>query len=188
VPLTLSGGSEQASLQISTLSAGVHLVTATYSGDATDSPSSLVTPLVQTVVASTVSAPSVTRVLRYGYHMHPTVLVLMFDTGLDPSSATNPKNYVLVNPAGGRIGFNSVSYDASADTVTLRPKQLVNLHWNYRLTVIGAGPNGVAGIDLALLDGAGDGRSGTNYVTTLNWKNLVIPLAPVHKYTRVSRS
>ena len=55
VPLKLdNSGGAQASFQISTLSAGKHTVTASYSGDATDAASSLVTPLFQTVIASTV--------------------------------------------------------------------------------------------------------------------------------------
>jgi hypothetical protein len=175
VPVVLTKGVEHASFQISTLSAGKHLVMATYSGDATDSASALATPLVQTVSGSTAPAPMVTRVQRFGFHMHPTVLVVSFSADLDPTSATDPKNYVLVDPTGKRIGFKSIRYDSSADTVTLRPRELVNLHHDYRFTVRGAGPHGVAGVAHTLLDGAHDGQPGTNYTTTLNWKQLVLP-------------
>jgi hypothetical protein len=175
VPLVLTKGGEQASIKISTLSAGKHTVTATYSGDATDSTSSLATPLVQTVMGSPGSMPRVTRVERFGFHMHPTVLVVSFSMGLDPASATNPNNYVLVDPSGRRIGFRSVSYDSSAHTVTLRPRERVNLHHNYRLTIKGSGAHGVASGAHTLLDGAGDGQPGTDYVMTLNWRELVLP-------------
>jgi hypothetical protein len=107
--------------------------------------------------------------------MHPTVLVVSFSMSLDPASATNPNNYVLVDPSGRRIGFRSVSYDSSAHTVTLRPRELVNLHHNYRFTIKGSGPHGVASGARTLLDGAGDGQPGTDYVTTLNRRELVLP-------------
>jgi streptogramin lyase len=175
VPLKLTNGGERATLQISTLSAGNHTVTATYSGDAADSTSSLVTPLVQTVLSAAVSAPMVTHVEWIGLHMHPKFLVLTFSTALDPVSATDRNNYVLVNPSGRRIKFKSVIYDSSAHTVTLRTRQLINLHRNYRLTVDGADARGVRGAGHVLLDGAGDGQPGTDFVTTLNWKELVLP-------------
>jgi hypothetical protein len=177
VPLELTRGSERATFQISTLSAGKHTVTAIYSGDAADSMSSLVTPLVQTVMDPIVSAPRVTLVQRFGYHMHPTVLVLTFNTGLDPTSATDRNNYVLRDPTGHRIGFKSVSYDPLAHTVTLGPRELINLHRNYRLKVKGADPHGVSGAGHVLLDGADDGQPGTDFVTTLNWRQVVLPPA-----------
>jgi hypothetical protein len=58
--------------------------------------------------------------------------------------------------------------------VTLRPTEHVNVHRSYRLVVKGGAPNGVCSVDHALLDGAGDGQSGTDFVTTLTWKNAVI--------------
>jgi hypothetical protein len=58
--------------------------------------------------------------------------------------------------------------------VTLRPTEKINLHQNYRFTIVGTGQNGVDGVDHALLDGAGDGGPGSNFVTTLNWKNVVL--------------
>jgi hypothetical protein len=175
VPLERTKLGEQATFRISTLSAGKHTVTATYSGDASDSTSSLATPLVQTVMDSPGSMPRVTRVERFGFHMHQTVLVVSFSMGLDPASATNPSNYVLVDPSGRRIGFRSVSYDSSAHTVTLRPRELVNLHHNYRFAIKGSGAHGVASAAHTLLDGAGDGQPGTDFVMTLNWRELVLP-------------
>jgi hypothetical protein len=174
-PLKLTRRGDQAFVQISTLSAGRHTVTATYSGDASDSASSVATSLVQTVIASPVSVPTVTLVQRFGYHMHPTVLVVTFSMDLDPTSATNPKNYVLVDPSGRRIGFKSISYDASAHTVTLRPRELVNLHHNYRFVIRGSGTHGVASAAHTLLAGGGDGQPGTDFVTTLNWRQVVLP-------------
>jgi hypothetical protein len=133
-----------------------------------------VAPLIETVIASTAGAPRVTLVQRFGVHMHPTVLVLSFDSALDPASATNLQNYELVGPKGTRIGFKSVNYDASAYTVALRPSVKINVHRTYQLTVIGKDPHGVCGFDHALLDGGSDGQPGTNFVTSVTWKNAVI--------------
>jgi Bacterial Ig-like domain (group 3) len=177
--LAVVGGVDEAKFVTSTLTTGHHSVAAAYSGDSTFAPSAVASPLLQIVnaVATTitaVAAPSVTLVKRFGVHMHPTVLVLSFDTALDSVSATNLQNYVLVGPEGNHIGFKSVSYDSSAHTVTLRPTVKINVHRTYRLTVIGQDSHGVCGVDHALLDGAGDGQPGTDFVTKVTWKNAVI--------------
>ena len=182
VPLKLTGGGEQAAIQIATLSAGEHTVTATYSGDAADSASSLVTPFVQTVIASPVSAPTVTLVQRFGYHMMPTVLVLTFSTGLDPTSAQDPLNYEIVGPAGKRIAIDSAVYNFAANTVTLRPHERIDIHYDYRLTVMGAGARRVTGADGTPLDAVVEGGPGSNFVTTLSWRNLVLTPITVPKH------
>jgi hypothetical protein len=67
-----------------------------------------------------------------------------------------------------------VNYYASAYTVALRPSVKINVHRTYQLTVIGKDPHGVCGFDHALLDGGSDGQPGTNFVTSVTWKNAVI--------------
>ena len=57
--------------------------------------------------------------------MEPTVLVATFSTTLDPSSATNVKNYILVSPTGNKITIRSAVDDPSTDTVTLRPSERI---------------------------------------------------------------
>ena len=143
VPRARQERAREASFQISTLSAGKHTVTASYSGDATDA-TALVTPLVETVNASTVeraegdAGPAVRRP-----HASDGPGPL-FDTVT--RSTTNLQNYVLVGPEGNHIGFKSVSYDSSAHTVTLRPTVKINVHRTYRLTVIGQGPPMVSAV------------------------------------------
>jgi hypothetical protein len=179
VPLAVVGHVDEAKFVTSTLTTGPHSITAAYSGNSTVAPSAVASPLVQVVDAVTttitaVAAPRVMLVQRFGVHMHPTVLVLSFDTALDPASATSLQNYVLVGPKGSHIKFKSVSYDSSAHTVTLRPTVKINVHRTYRLTVIGNDPHGVCGVDRALLAGAGDGQPGTDFVTSVTWRNAVI--------------
>jgi uncharacterized repeat protein (TIGR01451 family) len=163
-----------ATFSISSLGAGSHTITAVYGGNGTLAGSqSSINQVVQP--ASVVGpGPQVSLVQRFGVHMHPTVLVLTFNMGLDPTSATNLENYELAGPGGQRIKFKSASYDSIAHTVTLSPTELVNVHRSYQLVVKGGAPNGVCGVDHAYLDGAGDGQPGTDFVTTLTWKNAVL--------------
>ena len=106
--------------------------------------------------------------------MQPTVLLVTFSSALDAASAQDVQNFVIVSPAGRRIAIDSAVYNASTDSVTLQPSTRINLHHNYQFTILGTGQNGIAGADGALLDGAHDGDAGSNFVSTLNWKNLVL--------------
>ncbi len=120
------------------------------------------------------AAPTVVLLQRFGIHMRPTVVVLTFSSGLDPTTAQDVRNYRVFGPSGRRIAIGSAVYDPATHTVTLRPNTRINLHHDYQLTVIGTGPGGVASASGMLLDGAGDGSPGSNYVATLNWKNVVL--------------
>jgi hypothetical protein len=174
VPLRKGNKGDQAVFSIATLAAGTHSISATYDGDTTFAPSTVSTPLVQVVNDPAGEPPKVVKVLRYGVHWAPTTLVLDFSTALDPGSAQNPHNYVITGPCGGRIAVGSAMYYPAANVVVLSPRQRINLHHNYRLTVIGTGAGGVTGADGTPLAGAPDGQPGTNFVTTLNWRNLVL--------------
>jgi hypothetical protein len=114
--------------------------------------------------------------------MQPTEVVLTFSSGLDPARAQDVRNYRIVGPAGRRIAINSAVHDPTTNTVTLQPNEKINLHHNYQLTVIGIGPGGVASVSGTPLDGAGDGDPGSNFVTTLNWRNVVLTTAEILKY------
>jgi hypothetical protein len=105
--------------------------------------------------------------------MHPTVLVVSFNTALDPVRATDVNNYSLVGPSRRRIPFASATYDASAFNVTLRPRERVNLHRDYQLTIRGAGANAVTSASHISLAGAD--QVGTDYLTTLTWEDAVLP-------------
>jgi hypothetical protein len=147
------------------LSPGSHAFTAVYSGGGTSSGSG------GAVVAS-IDGPQVTSVDRYGYHMQPTYLVINVDGPLSSSPAENVSNYKIVGPGGGQIKVGSAIYDAATNTVTLVPASRLNLHWKYHLTINGTTASGLTNPDGLLLDGAGTGEPGSNYVTTLAWENL----------------
>jgi hypothetical protein len=69
-------------------------------------------------------------------------------------------------------------YDVTSHSVILSPAARLNLHFRYRLTIIGTGPNGVKDASGNLLDGAGTGRPGSNFVTTVDASNLVVAGSP----------
>jgi hypothetical protein len=188
VSLILVHGSDQAVFTIANLTAGSHSITATYDGDPTFAPSSAgasvtetalppgaaaVPPAGTAVSATADTAPEVMRVERFGYHMHPTYLVLFFNEALDPSRAQDPSNYSIISPSGHRIGIKNAFYNPTTQTVTLSPNQLVDFHHSYRLIVNGEGSSGLDDRDGTPLDGSDNGDPGSDYVATLNWRNVV---------------
>jgi len=152
-------------LNVGSLSPGSHSFRAVFSGGGTFSGSA------SSLVAST-DGPQVTNVLRYGFHWQPTYLLINFNGPLDPTSAQNPSNYQILGPAGHRITVVSAIYDPATQTVTLVPAGRLNIHWKYRLTVNGTAPSGLTNPSGILLDGAGNGKPGSNYVTSITWRNL----------------
>ncbi len=111
-----------------------------------------------------VAAPTVLSLVRFGFHMQPTSLVLSFSSALDPTPAQNVNNYQLITSSGAIIPISSAVYDPTALTVTLFPSQLLNLESFYQLTVDGAPPTGLTSSTGVPIDGAGTGTPGTNYV------------------------
>ena len=126
--------------------------------------------------------PKVMSVTRFGFHMRPTTLVIQFDGALDAASAQNVKDYTIIGPGGRPVRITSAVYNPTDDTVTLKPKERINLHHTYRLKVVGTGPGGVMGDDDILLDGAGNALPGSDYVASLTWRNLVLTPAEARRY------
>jgi hypothetical protein len=171
VPLTLVNGVNQATITISTLSFGSHTIGATYSGG-TGFSSSPAAPITLQVKV----APDVVSLQRYGLHAQPTVLVLTFNTAMDPNPAEDTNNYLITTYFGpGRLGragrgiipVDNAVYNASTDQVSLDLSQRLGLHRTYALTVNGTPPDGLTsavGVPLA-----GDGiNAGTNYETLIS--------------------
>jgi Bacterial Ig-like domain len=111
-------------------------------------------------------------VQRFGFHAQPTFLVIAFNSALDPVPATKISNYLITGPNGGRIKVSSATYNATTHTVTLRPAQLLNISKTYRLTINGTAPSGLTNSAGVLLDGAGTGQPGSNFVTSITSSNL----------------
>jgi hypothetical protein len=117
---------------------------------------------------------------------HITAVVLHFNVPLDPLSAQDVDGYRMVrkfpdddnNGSGGglifgggsngssidskRIALSSATYDAAANTVTLRPKnESFKLRKSFTVIVVeGKGTHAIRQADGQILDGNGDGRPG----------------------------
>jgi hypothetical protein len=173
VALAVSNGQDQATLPEASLPAGTHQVTASYDGNSAFQPSSSPELAFQIIAGS--DGPHVTQVERFGIHMMPTTVVVSFDEPLDAASAGNVANYSITGPSGKTIAIRSATYDPVSGTVTLRPAQRINIHHSYKLVINGTGPGGLQDTSGRLLDGADSGHPDSNYVTTLTWRNLVLP-------------
>jgi hypothetical protein len=178
-------GSDQATFSIATLGKGVHTISAAYSGDSSFGASVVANPLVETVKAAAppgVDGPKIVNVQRFGIHMQPTTVMLTFDQALDPISAARLSNYRITDPAGHRVRIKSAVFDATTNTVTLRPAERINLHHTYHLKVIGTGPDGVRNTQGQLLDGIDSGTADSDYNGTLTWRNVVLTSVELKKY------
>ena len=113
-------------------------------------------------------APTVVSLERLGYHTGPTSLVLRFSAPLDAATAVDVRNYRLfqVHRGGHRaaIRIRSAAYDPASRTVVLTPARQLYLFGHYQLVVNGTSPTGVSDVYGNLLDGAGTGRPGSDYV------------------------
>ena len=196
IALTDVNGADQATLTVPALSAGSYMISASYSGDAKFAPgtSSTVTQVVDAltvvpppVTPVSVDGPTIVSVLRYGYHMMPTTLVLTFDEALDATTAEDANDYRVIGPKGGAIDIESAVYDPAALTVTLHPTQRIDIHYTYTLIVDGTAPGGITNSQGQLLDGADDGQPGSDYRGPLTWHNLVLD-PPAPKISQQSKS
>jgi hypothetical protein len=132
----------------------------------------LETQTTSTTSTTSTSGPKVIDVKRYGYHMMPTTLVLTFDEALSAITADDAKDYWIIGPAGRRIAVKSAVYDATTDTVTLHPRERVNIHHRYELVINGTSAGAVANTQGQNLGSNSDG-SGSNYKGSLTWRNVV---------------
>jgi archaellum component FlaF (FlaF/FlaG flagellin family) len=193
--LTTVNGDGQATFSLTTLTAGKHTISASYQGDGDFAQSATSSPLVQTVNPAVVASipvaasnpgvadpPKVMSVQRFGIHMQPTVLVLSFNEGLDVANAQNIDNYKIIDPKHHAVGIASAVYNSQTDTVTLRPEKRINLHETYQLKVFGSGVGGLTDAHGTLLDGGNDGVPGSDYATSLTWRNVVFTPAEARKY------
>ncbi len=154
-----------ATLNIGAVSIGSGAFSAVFSG----SGGTMTTSAVRLPAAD---GPQVTRVLRYGFHAQSTFLVVGFNGSLNASSAQDVSNYRIVGPRGRKIKINKAVYDPATGTVTLKPAERLNIHRTYKLTIDGSSSSGMASPAGVALDGAGTGKPGSNYVTSLTWRNL----------------
>jgi large repetitive protein len=188
VPITVVVGRGSASFSTPRLPAGSHVIVAAYNANSDSDPygSSTSDPLIVNV-RLTVPPPVVTSLQRFGYHRHPTTLVLGLSEPLDLASATNTANYQIVGPGGRHIAVAGATYNDGTQTVTLAPARLLNIHRTYILTVIATQPNGVHGVDGTPLDGSHTGEPGTNFVAPIDRTTLVAPEISLRRARAISR-
>ena len=119
--------------------------------------------------------PTVVSLVRFGFHMQQTFLVVTFSSTLDATPAEDVNNYKIVTMAGLVIPVSGAVYDPATLTVTLFPAERLDLHKFYQLTVNGTTPSGLTGATGVPLDGLGNGTPGTNYVRKFSGKILAGP-------------
>ena len=109
VDLNEIDGKVQAIFLMPVLAAGSYSISADYSGDAVFAPgdSNTITQVVNPAVTmpppvtnSTSDGPQITSVLRYGYHMRPTTVLLTFDQALEATTAEDVDDYSIIGPGG----------------------------------------------------------------------------------------
>jgi hypothetical protein len=145
----------------------VNVTVVTFGGPSNTSSASLFTYIV--------NGPQVTNVQRFGFHAQPTSLVISFNGPLDPSPAQKVSNYQIVAPNGHRIKVRTAIYNSATHVVTLILAERLVLLKSYRLTINGTTSSGLTNPDGLLLDGAGTGRPGSNFVTSVTQRNLAGP-------------
>ena len=133
-----------------------------------------VNPVVTPPMTDTTDGPRIVAVHRFGIHAMPTTVVIAFDKPLGPASA-NVTNYRITGPGGVKVAVRSAAYNASAHTVTLRMSKRISIHHPYKLVISGTGPDGLTDAAARLLDGQRTGHPGSDYATTLTWRNLILP-------------
>ncbi len=181
-----AGASATVTIIATPTAAGTLTENAAVSMDQTDAtPSNNSLTLMTTITAAPPVVPSidadgpkVVSVLRYGYHMMPTSLVLTFDQALDATTAQVPKDYRIIGPAGRTITIKKAVYDSASLTVTLHPEQRISIHHRYTLIVDGTAPHGLTNTRGQLLDGADHGQPDSDYRASLTWRNLVLDPPP----------
>lgn len=170
-----AGGSATITIVLQPTAAGNLVGEARVTSDATDPnpDNSAIAPVIVVEPSQTGPAPTVTSLERIGVHYDPTLLLIGFSQPLDPASAENLNNYVLVDAGrDGRLGtwddreipLASATYDTASQTVVLAPRPQLALRGRYGL-LVRSGADGVTGLNGQPLDGNGDGQPGGDFYT-----------------------
>ena len=110
-------------------------------------------------------------------------MVLRFSALLDAATATDVHNYqlfqALLRGHRAAIPIRSAAYDPASRTVTLTPARPLYLFGRDELVVNGTSPTGVSDVFGNLLDGAGTGLPGSDYVRVFGQEVLVGQSPPV---------
>jgi uncharacterized repeat protein (TIGR01451 family) len=169
-----TGASGIVSIVVTPTTSGLINNTATVSGTGAPQINPTTTSTLLTVVVNPVpvtptgmDGPLVTFLNRYGVHQQATNIVVTFNVPLNATTATNVGNYTLTTGRRHhKIKISTVSYDPVQRQVRIVPAEMIGLNVPATLTINGTSPTGVADQNGNLLDGARNGKPGSNFVRT----------------------
>jgi uncharacterized repeat protein (TIGR01451 family) len=114
-----------------------------------------------------VTPPQVTGLSWTGSSRAISNVTLTFSAPLDPTFATDPANYQLVNlSGGGSVGIASVSYNPATFAVTVVPTAPLPSGQYDQIQVVGTGATAVRDLAGNILSGNGSGAPGSNYLAS----------------------
>jgi hypothetical protein len=185
VALAVVGGHDVATFMTNPTAPGTHFISAEYNGSTdywaniSNTFDQVVQPLP--VVTPAADAPTVNSVSWSANHAQPTTILISVSEALDAASAQNLANYtIMTSGRHGQFGKGSQTikvtnavYDAASPTVTLYPARRLTVNQRYELIVSGEAPAGVASTNTIMLDGADNGKPGSDYVGILDKTNLI---------------
>ncbi len=127
---------------------------------------SITTSLLHIVdVDPDVTPPEVSQLNWSGSAHSITSINLTFDAPLNSALATDAANYELIGATKGQvISFGAPAYNPVTHTVTIVPSAPLASNQYFEIEVLGTGPTAIRDIAGNILDGAGNGAPGSNYV------------------------
>jgi hypothetical protein len=94
-----------------------------------------------TYVPPSTPCPTVTSLGRIGVHHQRTLLVVSFNGTVDATKADNPADYAVILSGGKTVPIKSATFNPTTNSVTLVSSQRLNVHHDYRLSLVIPCPN-----------------------------------------------
>ena len=127
--------------------------------------------------------PTVTRVVRYGFHNQATLLVVSYSEAIAPDTATNlgnyrvtisPRDHIFGNADDRTVAISRAFYNEATHQVTLRLARRLGANRPFRLSVFG-NQGGITDTAGTLLDGDKNGTPGGTSNTVVRRSSIVGP-------------
>ena len=138
-----------------------------------------------TMVAADTSAPFLLNQRLTIAHKTISGVVLTFNKALDPTLASDPANYEIldlgqngsINGNGPAVPLASVTYNPVTRSVTLTPKGGLSVGRFYKLVINGPGAPGITDISGNVLDGTRNGLQNTPFTSLIARGTVSRPIA-----------
>ncbi len=185
------GGHAVVNLALVVTAAGPVSITGTVGQDGTEATPANNTA-TQTLTVLPASAPTITNLVRNGYHNQPAEFIVTFSGPLSPTSAQDLSNYTLIATGrGGQLGsaydrvipLQSAAYSPSSNAVILSAGRPLALRQYYGLMVRG-NDNGLLSLSGTPIDGNADGQPGGDYFRRFGPEILILPHGRYHQTSR----